>query len=128
MELESQECVVVYMGVSVPKFANDIYDQNRWPELLISGMVNHPRNRRPHLPPTSIKMKFPSKVTSYKESSLAVFPVVLKNLEKKDMTPSELYKKTKGKISGIQEFLEILDCLYALNKIELEGGVLHYVG
>ncbi|CRH86202.1 Uncharacterised protein [Chlamydia trachomatis] len=73
-------------------------------------------------------MKFPSKVTSYKESSLALFPVILKYLEKKDMTPSELYKKTRGKISGIQEFLEILDCLYALNKIELEGGVLHYVG
>lgn len=48
-------------------------------------------------------MKFPSKVTSYKESSLALFPVILK-------------------------YLEILDCLYALNKIELEGGVLHYVG
>lgn len=61
-------------------------------------------------------MKFPSKVTSYKESSLALFPVILKYLEKKDMTSSELYKKTRGKISGIQEFLEILDCLYALNK------------
>ena len=73
-------------------------------------------------------MKFPSKVTSYKESSLALFPVILKYLEKKDRTPSELYKKTRGKMSGIQEFLEILDCLYALNKIELEGGVLHYVG
>lgn len=73
-------------------------------------------------------MKFPSKVTSYKESSLALFPVILKYLEKKDMTLSELYKKTRGKMSGIQEFLEILDCLYALNKIELEGGVLHYVG
>lgn len=73
-------------------------------------------------------MKFPSKVTSYKESSLALFPVILKYLEKKDMTSSELYKKTRGKMSGIQEFLEILDCLYALNKIELEGGVLHYVG
>ncbi len=73
-------------------------------------------------------MKFPSKVTSYKESSLALFPVILKHLEKKDMTPSELYKKTRRKMSGIQEFLEILDCLYALNKIELEGGVLHYVG
>lgn len=73
-------------------------------------------------------MKFPSKVTSYKESSLALFPVILKYLEKKDMTPAELYKKTKGKIQGIQEFLEILDCLYALNKIELERGVLHYVG
>ena len=44
------------------------------------------------------------------------------------MTPSELYKKTRGKMSGIQEFLEILDCLYALNKIEIKGGVLHYVG
>ena len=73
-------------------------------------------------------MKFPSKVTSYKESSLVLFPVILKYLEKKDMTHSELYKKTRGKMSGIQEFLEILDCLYVLNKIELEGGVLHYVG
>ena len=72
-------------------------------------------------------MKFPSKVTTYKESSLAIFPVILKQLEKKDMTPSELYKKTKTKVAGIQEFLEILDCLYALNKIELEGGTLHYV-
>lgn len=73
-------------------------------------------------------MKFPSKVTSYKESAIAVFPVVLSQLEKKDMTPSELYKKVKNKVSGIQEFMEILDSLYALNKIELDGEVLHYVG
>nr|DAM69483.1 MAG TPA: hypothetical protein [Caudoviricetes sp.] len=73
-------------------------------------------------------MKFPSKVTSYKESSLALFPVILKQLEKKDMMASDLYKKTKKKVSGIQEFLEILDSLYALNKIELVGKVLHYVG
>lgn len=73
-------------------------------------------------------MKFPSKVTSYKESTIAVFPVVLTQLEKKDMTPSELYKKVKSKVSGIQEFMEILDSLYALNKITLDGEVLHYVG
>lgn len=73
-------------------------------------------------------MKFPSKVTSYKESTIAVFPVVLSQLEKKDMTPSELYKKVKNKVSGIQEFMEILDSLYALNKIELDREVLHYVG
>ncbi len=73
-------------------------------------------------------MKFPSKVTSYKESSVFLFPVVLKQLEEKDLTPSELYKKMKKKVSGIQEFIEILDCLYALNKIELVGEVLHYVG
>lgn len=73
-------------------------------------------------------MKFPSKVTSYKESTIAKFPVALNYLEKNDMMPSELYKKMKNKVSGIQEFLEILDSLYALNKIELVEGVLHYVG
>jgi hypothetical protein len=72
-------------------------------------------------------MKFPSKVTSYKESTIAKFPIVLKYLEKNDMMPSELYKKMKRKISGIVEFMEILDGLYALNKIELVGEVLHYV-
>lgn len=72
-------------------------------------------------------MRFPSKVTSYKESSIALFPVVLSQLEKNDLTPSELYKKVKNKVSGVQEYLEILDCLYALDKIELEGEVIHYV-
>lgn len=71
-------------------------------------------------------MRFPSKVTSYKESTIALFPVALSQLEKKDLTPSELYKKVKNKVSGVQEYLEILDCLYALDKIELEGEVIHY--
>lgn len=73
-------------------------------------------------------MKFPSKVTTYKESTISLFPVILTYLEKGDMMPSDLYKKMKNKVSGIQEFLEILDSLYALNKIELVGEVLHYVG
>lgn len=73
-------------------------------------------------------MKFPSKVTTYKESTISLFPVVLTYLEKGDMAPSDLYKKMKNKVAGIQEFLEILDSLYALNKIELVGEVLHYVG
>lgn len=74
-------------------------------------------------------MKFPSKVTPYQASILAKFPVVLSCLETEDMTPDILYKKVKSKVSDVGEFLEILDCLYALGKIELypEGGVLHYV-
>ena len=73
-------------------------------------------------------MKFPSKVTSYKESIIAKFPVVLTILEKEDMTPSKLYTKVKkSKIKDIREFMEVLDCLYALNKIELQEEVLHYV-
>ena len=72
-------------------------------------------------------MKFPSKVTPYKESIISYFPVVLQHLEKKDMTPAELYKKMKNKVPDLTEFMGILDCLYALNKIELTEGVLHYV-
>lgn len=73
-------------------------------------------------------MKFLSKVTTYKDSSISLFPVILSKLEKEPMTPSELYKKVKKKVSGIQEYIEILDCLYALQKIKLEEGVLYYVG
>lgn len=74
-------------------------------------------------------MKMPNKVTPYKESSIAKFPVVLSLLEKGDMTPSELFSKVKkNKIKDIAEFVEILDCLYAVNKIEMDGEVLHYAG
>lgn len=72
-------------------------------------------------------MKFPSKVTSYKDSSIALFPVVLSYIEKEPIPVSDLYKKIKNKVNGLTEYLEILDCLYALHKIELEGGTLHYV-
>ncbi len=72
-------------------------------------------------------MKFPSKVTPYRESIIAKFPVVLCKLEKKDMSPSELYKSVRGRVANIREFMDILDCLYALKKIELNGEVIHYV-
>lgn len=74
-------------------------------------------------------MKMPNKVTPYKESSIAKFPVVLALLEKEDMTPSELFSKVKkNKIHNIDEFVEIIDCLYAMHKIEIDGEVLHYAG
>lgn len=74
-------------------------------------------------------MKMPNKVTPYKESSIAKFPVVLALLEKEDMTPSELFSKVKkNKIQNIDEFVEIIDYLYAMHKIEIDGEVLHYAG
>lgn len=74
-------------------------------------------------------MKLPSKVTPYKESTIAKFPAVLSLLEDGDMTPQELYDKVKkSKITNISEFVEVLDCLYAMNKIEIHEEVLHYVG
>lgn len=73
-------------------------------------------------------MKIPSKVTPYKESTIAKFPIVLSLLEKRDISPSELYESLKkNKIESILEYVEVLDCLYALGKIELRGELLHYV-
>ncbi len=72
-------------------------------------------------------MKWPSKVTTYKKSTLILFPVLLSEIQKNDISPSELFRKTKKKVKDIREFTEILDCLYALNKIELKGDLIHYV-
>lgn len=75
-------------------------------------------------------MRFPSKNTSYSESIIAKFPAVLGILERADVTASELYRAVKDTTEDIGEFIEILDCLYALGKLELnaETRSLHYVG
>jgi hypothetical protein len=72
-------------------------------------------------------MRFPSKYTSYKSSIIALFPMFLEELESRDVTVKELYKKTKSKVQNVQEFIETLDCLYALGSIVIYQGVIHYV-
>ena len=75
-------------------------------------------------------MKLPNKVITYKESTISKFPAVLSCLKEHDTSPASLYKKVKSKVEDIGEYIDILDCLYALGKIELieHLGVLHYVG
>jgi len=75
-------------------------------------------------------MHFPSKNTSFNDSIIAKFPTVLNALEQEDMTTSALYYAVKDTTEDVGEFIEILDCLYALGKIELnaETRFLHYVG
>lgn len=72
-------------------------------------------------------MKLPSKFINYKESSLYKFSFFLEALENCDLSVLELYKKTKKHTENIQEWMEIMDCLYALNAIELREEVVHYV-
>lgn len=73
-------------------------------------------------------MKLPSKITPFKKSTLAAFTPILEMLVISDMTPDVLYEKTRRRIGEISIFIEALDCLFALNKIELlPEGVLHYV-
>ena len=75
-------------------------------------------------------MRFPSKNTSFSESIIAKYPLVLGALVRSDMTVSVLYHSVKDTTEDIGEFIEIMDCLYALGKLELnvETRSLHYVG
>jgi hypothetical protein len=74
-------------------------------------------------------MRLPNKVTTFKESDLAKYPIVLMELERHDMTASELYVAIKPKLGSINEYVGIIDALYALGKLKFdaEGKVLSYV-
>ena len=74
-------------------------------------------------------MRLPNKVTSYSNSIIALFPGILEALSQQDMSPKELFEKTKSRKYDMADFLSALDCLFALGEIELdeEGRLLHYV-
>lgn len=75
-------------------------------------------------------MKLPNKLYSYSESIISKFPVVLSILRKEgSLTILQLYDKVNRKIGNIDEFIETLDCLYLLGKIEYdyESRRIYYV-
>ena len=74
-------------------------------------------------------MKLPNKVTSYQESALSSFVPILRILANGDVSLYELYEKTKNHYSSLTEYIDTLDCLFAINKIEYweDKEVLHYV-
>ena len=74
-------------------------------------------------------MLLPNKLFSYSESVLSKLPTILKVLKKEPLGVQELYKKTEKEFSGVNEYIDALDCLYALHKIEYDDGegVLRYV-
>ena len=75
-------------------------------------------------------MKLPSKINSYTESVIAKFQTMLDILEKDDISAYKLFSMSKGSVEDVGEFIEVLDCLYALGFIEFteETRLLHYVG
>lgn len=74
-------------------------------------------------------MLLPNKLFSYNESTLSKFPIILRELQNRPMTVKELYQRTVRNLSGVNEYIDVLDCLYALHKIEYDDneGVLRYV-
>lgn len=64
-------------------------------------------------------MKLPNKLFTFRESIISKFPIILKTLEKENhLTIYELYISEINKFEDISEFLEAIECLYALGKIE----------
>jgi hypothetical protein len=74
-------------------------------------------------------MKLPNKVTSYEESILSKLTAILDLLSQKNMQIYELYVETRKQYSSYSDFVDTLDCLFALRKIEYLDNeeVLHYV-
>lgn len=66
-------------------------------------------------------MLFPNKVISYNESILSKFAPILNRLKKSPMRVSDLYQGVCNSSSDISEFIDALDCLYALRAIEYDS-------
>ena len=74
-------------------------------------------------------MKLPSKITSYRESVLSKFPLILAALQHSDIGIFALYEVTGKHFKDIEEFMDTLDCLFAIHKIiyDTDLEVLRYV-
>lgn len=75
-------------------------------------------------------MQLPNKITTYEESIISKFLPVLRIIEKNDSHILSLYYAVKSEVDGVDNFLMVLDCLYALGKINFndEGRMVCYVG
>ncbi len=67
-------------------------------------------------------MKFPSKVTKIHDSIVYKMTLLLERIdavEKYSLTVNELYGDLRDHFSNTIDFIEALDCLYALNRIDI---------
>ncbi|WP_375162236.1 ABC-three component system middle component 7 [Fictibacillus sp. WQ 8-8] len=66
-------------------------------------------------------MKLPNKLFSYKESVISKFPIILFEIkEKKHITIYQLYLNVVNEFESTAEFIETLECLYTLGKIDYD--------
>lgn len=74
-------------------------------------------------------MILPSKLFSYNQSVLPKMVILIKEIQKQDRGVLELFQQVQDNFEGVDEFVETLDGLYALGKIELDTNrrALRYV-
>ena len=70
-------------------------------------------------------MQLPNKLYSYKNSTLALVPVVLKEIQEQPLPVYELFNRAKPFLNEPTDFLSVMDCLYALRAVDIndEGEV-----
>lgn len=70
-------------------------------------------------------MQLPNKLYSYQKSTLAMMPRVLKEIDSGTTNILDIFHKINRKLDDPSDFLSVMDCLYALNAIEMseEGEV-----
>ena len=70
-------------------------------------------------------MQLPNKLYSYRDSTLSLLPIVLREIKEESILVSELYNRVKPVLKDATDFLSVMDCLYALKVIDVtdEGEV-----
>lgn len=70
-------------------------------------------------------MQFPNKLYSYKNSTLACIPMVLREIGDEPVPVIELYQRVRPCLDDATDFLSVMDCLYALRAADVndEGEV-----
>ena len=70
-------------------------------------------------------MQLPNKLYSYKASTLALIPKVLTELKSGPKEVKDLFLLIRPSVSDATDFLSVMDCLYALQSIDIneEGEV-----
>lgn len=70
-------------------------------------------------------MQLPNKLYSYKNSTLALIPSVLREIQAQPVPVSELYDRMKTELVDATDFLSVMGCLYALRAADIneEGEV-----
>jgi len=64
-------------------------------------------------------MQLPNKLYSYEESTLAMLPVAMRMLTDGPVDLTELYGRMKPLLKDATDFLPVMDCLYALRKVDI---------
>ena len=63
-------------------------------------------------------MKLPNKLFTTYESCIGAFPIILKIIKEEPVSVFILYEKIKDRFYSITDFIDTLDALFYLGKIE----------